>query len=174
MATAQALYTVIKADDIFELREYTPQSLPKLLLTEVWKMQVAKAFRPQFRYISGGNKLRGKIAMTAPVSREQTGEKIAMSALVSQQWVQGKWPVSFMMPASYTIETLPTPYNPDIKLARSLPDVYPLINPCNWHSHKSPLDDGLFGYSQIGRYLAGWPKIVFAIYIGHLIICHFN
>jgi effector-binding domain-containing protein len=54
--------------------------------------------------------------MTAPVSQEQTGEKITMTAPVSQQSVQGKWAVSFMMPASYTMENLPTPDNPNIKL----------------------------------------------------------
>jgi effector-binding domain-containing protein len=39
-----------------------------------------------------------------------------MTAPVGQQNVQGKWAVSFMMPASYTIETLPTPDDPNIKL----------------------------------------------------------
>jgi len=39
-----------------------------------------------------------------------------MTAPVSQQSVQGKWAVSFMMPASYTMETLPTPDNSNIKL----------------------------------------------------------
>ena len=39
-----------------------------------------------------------------------------MTAPVSQQSVQGKWAVSFMMPASYTMETLPTPDDANIKL----------------------------------------------------------
>lgn len=39
-----------------------------------------------------------------------------MTAPVSQQSVQGKWAVSFMMPASYTMETLPVPDDPNIKL----------------------------------------------------------
>ncbi len=39
-----------------------------------------------------------------------------MTAPVSQQSVQGKWAVSFMMPASYSMETLPTPDDPNIKL----------------------------------------------------------
>jgi len=39
-----------------------------------------------------------------------------MTAPVSLQSVQGKWGVSFTMPASYTMETLPTPDNPNIKL----------------------------------------------------------
>ncbi len=116
MATEEAPYTVIKTDDIFELREYAPQVLAEIIVDGDLEGAGNKAFRPLFRYISGENKSRGKIAMTAPVSQEQTGEKISMTAPVSQQSVQGKWAVSFMMPASYTMENLPTPDDPNIKL----------------------------------------------------------
>jgi hypothetical protein len=37
------------------------------------------------------------------------GEKIKMTATVGQRRVQKKWAVSFMMPASYTIENLEDP-----------------------------------------------------------------
>ncbi len=116
MATEEAPYTVIKAADIFELREYAPQVLAEIIVDGDLEGAGNKAFRPLFRYISGDNKSRGKIAMTAPVSQEKTGEKISMTAPVSQQSVQGKWAVSFMMPASYTMENLPTPDDPNIRL----------------------------------------------------------
>jgi effector-binding domain-containing protein len=116
MATEEAPYKVLRTDDPFELREYLPQILAEIIVDGDLEDAGNKAFRPLFRYISGDNKSRGKIAMTAPVSQEQTGEKISMTAPVSQQRVQGKWAVSFMMPASYTMETLPTPDNPNIKL----------------------------------------------------------
>ena len=116
MATEEAPYTVIITDDIFELREYAPQVLAEIIVDGDLEGAGNKAFRPLFRYISGDNKSRGKIAMTAPVSQEQTGEKISMTAPVSQQSVQGKWAVSFMMPASYSMETLPVPDDPNIKL----------------------------------------------------------
>ncbi|MBW4056872.1 MAG: heme-binding protein [Proteobacteria bacterium] len=116
MATEEAPYTIIKTDDIFELREYAPQVLAEIIVDGDLEGAGNKAFRPLFRYISGDNKSRGKIAMTSPVSQEHTGEKISMTAPVSQQSVQGKWAVSFMMPASYTMETLPTPDDPNIKL----------------------------------------------------------
>ena len=116
MATDEAPYTVLKTDDIFELREYPPQILAEIIVDGDLEGAGNKAFRPLFRYISGDNKSRGKIAMTAPVSQEQKGEKISMTAPVSQQSVQGKWAVSFMMPASYTMETLPIPDDPNITL----------------------------------------------------------
>jgi hypothetical protein len=116
MATEEVPYTVIKTDDIFEVRDYLPQVLAEIIVEGELEDAGNKAFRPLFRYISGDNKSRGKIAMTAPVSQEQKGEKISMTAPVSQQRVQGKWAVSFMMPTSYTMETLPTPDDPNIKL----------------------------------------------------------
>ena len=116
MATEEAPYTVLKSDDIFELREYPPQILAEIIVDGDLEGAGNKAFRPLFRYISGGNKSRSTIAMSAPVSQEQQGEKISMTAPVSQQRAQGKWAVSFMMPASYTLETLPVPDDPGITL----------------------------------------------------------
>ncbi len=116
MATDEAPYTVVKTDDIFELREYQAQILAEIIVDGDLEGAGNKAFRPLFRYISGDNTSRGKIAMTAPVSQEQKGEKIAMTAPVSQQSARGKWVVSFTMPASYTMETLPVPDDPNIKL----------------------------------------------------------
>jgi len=116
MATEEAPYTVLRTDDIFELREYPPQILAEIIVEGELEDAGNKAFRPLFRYISGDNTSRDKIAMTAPVSQEQKGEKISMTAPVSQQNIQGKWAVSFMMPASYTMETLPTPDDSNIKL----------------------------------------------------------
>jgi effector-binding domain-containing protein len=75
-----------------------------------------KAFRRLFRYISGENRSRATVSMTAPVSQEKAGEKISMTAPVGQQREGDKWAVSFMMPSSYTMETLPTPDDPLITL----------------------------------------------------------
>ena len=116
MATEQAPYTVIKTDGIFELREYPSQILAEIIVDGDLEGAGNKAFRPLFRYISGDNRSRNRIAMTAPVSQEQKGEKIAMTAPVSQQRSEGKWAVSFMMPASYTMETLPAPDDASITL----------------------------------------------------------
>ena len=116
MATEETPYTIIKTDDPFELREYPPQVLAEIIVDGDLEGAGNKAFRPLFRYISGDNTSRDKIAMTAPVSQEQKGEKISMTAPVSLQSVQGRWAVSFMMPASYTMKTLPTPDDPKITL----------------------------------------------------------
>jgi effector-binding domain-containing protein len=116
MAIEEATYTVVKKDNKFEIRDYTPHILAETLVEGELKEAGNKAFRMLFRYISGDNRVRKKVAMTAPVSQRPQGEKIEMTAPVGQQAVQEKWAVSFMMPSSYTLKTLPEPENPNITL----------------------------------------------------------
>jgi hypothetical protein len=116
MAIEEAAYQVVKKDGRFEIRDYAPHILAETMVDGDIEEAGNKAFRTLFRYISGANRSQDKVAMTAPVSQEPRGEKIKMTAPVGQQSVQGRWAVSFMMPASFTLETLPIPEDPQISL----------------------------------------------------------
>jgi len=116
MAGEEAEYKVVKKDGRFEIRDYAPHILAETVVDADMENAGRKAFNRLFRYISGDNRSREKMAMTAPVSQEPRGEKIAMTAPVGQRGVGGRWAVSFMMPASYTLETLPEPDDPEISL----------------------------------------------------------
>jgi hypothetical protein len=116
MAIEEASYKVVEKDDRFEIRDYAPHILAETVVEGDLEQAGNKAFNRLFRYISGDNRSRGKVAMTAPVSQEPIGEKIKMTAPVGQQRVQEKWAVSFAMPALYTLETLPEPEDPKITL----------------------------------------------------------
>jgi DNA gyrase inhibitor GyrI len=76
---------------------------------------IGKGFRIIADYIFGNNTSAQKVPMTAPVT-QQGSEKIAMTAPVTQQGDGNIWRVRFVMPSSYTIETLPKPNNPAVKL----------------------------------------------------------
>ncbi len=54
--------------------------------------------------------------MRAAVTQQPRGEKIAMTAPVTQQAENGGWTVRFVMPARYTLDTLPEPNNPAVGL----------------------------------------------------------
>ena len=54
--------------------------------------------------------------MTAPVAQTAKGEKIAMTAPVGQSNIGNKFVVSFTMPSSYTLASLPRPNNPEVVL----------------------------------------------------------
>jgi effector-binding domain-containing protein len=116
MAIEEATYTVLEKDDIFEIRDYAPHILAETVVEGSLEDAGSKAFNRLFSYISGNNRSRDKVAMTAPVSQEPMGETISMTAPVGQQPARGKWLVSFMMPASFTLETLPAPEDPEVIL----------------------------------------------------------
>ena len=116
MAIEEATYKMVKKDNNFEIRDYAPHILAETVVEGDFEEAGNKAFNVLFGYISGDNRSREKLAMTAPVSQEPKGEKIKMTAPVGQQRVQESWAVSFMMPASYTLETLPEPEDPKVTL----------------------------------------------------------
>jgi hypothetical protein len=116
MAIEEAAYEVLQKDNRFEIRDYASHILAETVVEGDLEEAGNMAFRRLFRYISGENRSRKKVPMTAPVSQEPMGEKITMTAPVGQQRVQEKWAVSFMMPASYTLETLPEPEDPKVTL----------------------------------------------------------
>ncbi|KPK12009.1 MAG: heme-binding protein [Acidithiobacillales bacterium SG8_45] len=116
MAIEEAEYTVVIKEGDFEIRDYAPHVLAETIVEGDFDEAGNKAFRRLFQYISGNNEAQDKVAMTAPVSQEAKGEKISMTVPVGQQQVGRRWTVSFMMPASYTLETLPRPLDPEVTL----------------------------------------------------------
>lgn len=117
-AVEEADYEVVRKDGNVELRNYAPSIVAETLVKSDFEGASNEAFRTLFRYIDGENETRGKIAMTAPVSQKPSSQKIAMTAPVSQEAVDDGWLVSFMMPASFTMETIPEPTNHAVKIRK--------------------------------------------------------
>lgn len=115
-AIEEASYKVLEKDKGFEIRDYAPHILAETVVEGDLEEAGNKAFNRLFRYISGDNRSRAKVAMSAPVSQKPAGEKITMTAPVGQQRDREKWVVSFMIPASYTLETTPEPEDPQVTL----------------------------------------------------------
>ena len=131
LATEEPKYKVLDQEAGFELRQYAP-----LIVAETWvdgDMDAAsnKGFRLIADYIFGNNKApqntqSSKIAMTAPVTLVPDVQplKLDMTAPVSVQpaadastWAQtNRWRVQFVMPAKYTLESLPVPNNGAVTL----------------------------------------------------------
>ncbi|NNK98654.1 MAG: heme-binding protein [Xanthomonadales bacterium] len=120
MAAEEADYNVVVAEDKLEIRDYTPQIVAEVIVNDGFEDAGNVAFRKLFKYISGNNTRSEEIAMTAPVSQQKAGEKIAMTAPVSQRAEGDSWAVSFMMPAEYTLETIPAPSDPEVTI-RAIP-----------------------------------------------------
>ena len=120
LAAEEAEYRVLKQDGAFELREYAPSIVAETVVDAEFEEAGSRAFRKLFRYIDGYNVAQQEIAMTAPVSQAPAGQKIAMTAPVTQWPSEGGWVVSFMMPAAFSMDTIPRPSDPAVQL-RAIP-----------------------------------------------------
>ena len=118
MAIEEPNYTVIEQAEDFELRQYEPYSVAQTLVEGDFSEVGNEGFRRLAGYIFGKNRKEESIDMTAPVNQEPSSEKIAMTAPVNQQVEDGKWRITFTMPAEYTLETLPTPLDDRVTLKR--------------------------------------------------------
>lgn len=117
----KAKYTILEKDGPFEIRLYQPQIVAETIVESDFANAGNIAFRRLFNYISGNNRKKESIAMTAPVNQESNpGQKIAMTAPVNQQKSQDNYVVSFLMPSKYTRQTLPEPVDPNIRI-REIP-----------------------------------------------------
>jgi len=98
----QAKYEVLKKIGKIEVRRY-----PYLVIARV-DGYGDEGFNLLFRFISGENRQKSDIAMTAPV----VSEEIAMTAPVLSE----KGSIAFIMPEGFTVETTPEPVDDRVKI----------------------------------------------------------
>lgn len=124
MAIEEPKYTVSQKNDLYEIRDYDPYIVAQTTVTGAFDEMGRKAFGILFKYISGQNKKREKIQMTAPVIQENVekqGEKITMTAPVIQEIDHSNSKsatYSFVMPKEFDMKTLPVPLDARIKLVK--------------------------------------------------------
>ena len=105
MAIEEPAFRLVERDGAFELREYAPHVVADTRVEANFTDAGNAAFQRLFRYISGNNVAQQKIAMTAPVTQVEAGDGHR---------------VAFALPASYTLETAPTPLDKAIEI-RAVP-----------------------------------------------------
>lgn len=102
MAADEPAHTVLLRDGAIEVREYAPVIVAEVEVSGSREDAGSRGFRPLADYIFGNNAPRQSIEMTAPVTSTSSGNNI--------------WTVAFIMPAVWTMETLPRPNNPAINI----------------------------------------------------------
>jgi hypothetical protein len=124
MAIEQPSYAVSAKSGAIEVRDYAPQLAAQVEVTGEREAAINAGFRLLADYIFGNNQENSKVAMTAPViqapkaeAKGQGGRSIAMTAPVVQAPAgENGWSVRFIMPAKYTLESIPRPNNPRVRL----------------------------------------------------------
>jgi SOUL heme-binding protein len=130
MAIEEPKYIVSEQEPPYEIRQYEPVLIAEVFVEGNRDEASNKGFRMIADFIFGNNestqKESQKIAMTAPVVVEPItdSKKIAMTAPVTIEQSEDKaWRVQFVMPKEYSIDTLPKPKNPLVKI-REVPSKY--------------------------------------------------
>jgi hypothetical protein len=99
-----------------EIRDYTPLIVAETAASGDRETAIREGFRTLADYIFGNNTAFSVVAMTAPVTQQPRNEGIAMMAPDTEQANGADWTVRFVMPARYTIDTLPLPNDPAVSL----------------------------------------------------------
>ena len=155
-AIEKAKYTVLEKEDDFELRQYEAQIVAETYVEGSLKDSGNDGFRRLFAYISGENKKKQSISMTAPVGQEDDSQKISMTAPVSQEKKDSQWRITFLMPAEYSLEMLPEPLDKRVKLTEEPGRLMAAVrysgtwSEASYQKHKSLLEE----YIQ----KRGWTK----------------
>jgi len=125
-------HKVMSKNEGYEVREYAGYLLAETTVSGPWKEALNEGFRRLFSYISGNNEGSSKVEMTAPVLSGEP-EKISMTAPVLQEAGTGdEQVVSFIAPASYTLETIPVPKDTRVRIREVPPFTAAVLRYGGW------------------------------------------
>jgi uncharacterized protein YfdQ (DUF2303 family) len=122
MAIEEPEFKLKLKDEAFEIRHYPALVVAEVTVNAERSQAMSEGFSDLAAYIFGANQQKQKLSMTTPVV--QVPQKLDMTAPVTQTETQTQlgdsFIVRFMMPKAYSLEQLPRPDNPNIRL-RTLP-----------------------------------------------------
>lgn len=110
-------YTILEKRDGYEIREYKSYIVAETTVPGDRQEALTAGFRIIADYIFGNNVSKSGIAMTAPVLEAKASEKIAMTTpVLSTEGTPSDRTIAFVLPSSYTLDTLPLPNNPAVTI----------------------------------------------------------
>ncbi len=142
--TEEQKYDVKRMFDGWEIRRYPAHLVAEVDVHGPFDEAVNRGFRILAGFIFGENTGRTKVAMTAPVVQELAAEKISMTAPVVQESDGDEHVVAFVMPAEYTMETLPHPTDSKVRI-REVPASLAAVRRFSGRSSEEKFADQLAG-----------------------------
>ena len=106
-------FSVVDSPAGLEIRQYGPRVAAETTVTGQDEQARGAGFRRLAGYIFGGNTTQTSIAMTAPVGQTPDGA--------------GAWRIQFIMPSQYSLDTLPTPKDPSVRLVALEPETFAVL-----------------------------------------------
>jgi hypothetical protein len=120
--TPEPHYQILKNDGTIQIRQYPSLIVAQVEVSGERYSAIKNGFRILADYIFGKNSISQKIQMTAPVLQKK----------INQGWIVG-----FIMPDSFTLETLPKPINTAISLIKLPSTKYVVIRFSGMNSKKN-------------------------------------
>lgn len=115
-------FTLVESKTGYNIREYGSYIIAETDVTGNYSDASSKGFRIIADYIFGNNTSRSSITMTAPVLESKSSEKISMTVpVIDTEKDENTRTISFVLPSEYTLETLPMPNNPQVKITQVPP-----------------------------------------------------
>ena len=114
-------YQTIQEDGPFEVRRVEPHIVAETFVEGDFDDVGTVGFRRLVEYIGGLNRGEAEIAMTAPVGQTPSTAELVSGAPVVQEGSDGRFRITFVMPAEYTLDTLPAPVDERIVLRPEAP-----------------------------------------------------
>jgi len=119
MAYEEPPYEILERTDEYEVRRYEPYLVAEVDVQGDFGEAGNKAFRLLAGYIFGDNQADEKMSMTAPVESRPKEQNVRMSMaapVTSTELATDQYTYAFVMERKYTLDTLPQPRNPRIRL----------------------------------------------------------
>ena len=148
MALEEPDYKVLESTRDYEIRAYAPYIVAEVDVDAGAKEAGNRAFRVLAGYIFGDNDEQQKMKMTAPVSSEDRPE--------------GGYTYAFVMERKYSMESLPKPADPRIRLVQKPAQVVAAHrysgrwNEANYEKHNRALREAL---AEDGIDISGDPML---------------
>ncbi len=120
MAVEEPAYRVIESAGDFEVRDYPALVVAEVAVDGTQDSATRAGFRLLAGYIFGKNGPGQRIAMTAPVISTPLADNSMAAMTVRSVGGKGNWSVRFIMPHGFTLQSLPTPSDPQVHL-RTVP-----------------------------------------------------
>jgi len=104
-------YEIIRKIGKVEIRRY-----PEIVIAKVSNYE-SDSFGLLFRFISGDNRTKEKVKMTAPVVEQDASQEIKMTSPVLSDFSNEGY-MAFVMPSEFRLETTPSPLDSRVKIEK--------------------------------------------------------
>ncbi len=104
----------VKYETLRKLNQVEIRSYPRIVIAKVGNYE-NDSFGLLFRFISGENKAKEKVKMTAPVVSQEASQEIKMTSPVLSQFSDEGY-MAFVMPSEFSLQNAPEPLDNRVKI----------------------------------------------------------